>query len=85
MVATTRRAEAVQGVRLTCDWCLTNSGRVKKGRPCCDLRELANAPRAAQAAYAKGLTEEQRNELRPRLIGEMARIKALRNATKDKK
>ena len=61
-----------------CDWCQTNSGRIKKGRHCCDLRELANAPREAQAAYAKGLTDDQRNELRPRLVAEIARLKQLR-------
>lgn len=63
-----------------CLWCKVNSGRVKKGRPCCDLRSLANAPKKAQAAYAEGLTDEQRNDLRPRLIAEMARIKQIRIA-----
>lgn len=29
-----------------CEWCLTFSGRTKKGRPCCELRALASMPKA---------------------------------------
>jgi hypothetical protein len=28
-----------------CEWCLAFSGRTKKGRACCDLRELASMPK----------------------------------------
>lgn len=27
-----------------CEWCMVDSGRVGKGRPCCEARELANMP-----------------------------------------
>lgn len=61
-----------------CTWCETNAVRTHATRPCCKLRRLAQAPRHAQAAYAKGLTEEERNELRPQLLAEMKRLKGLR-------
>ena len=64
---------------MTCDWCLSDSGRTKKGRACCELRMLANAPRAVQAAHGKTLTEAERDELRPRLQAEIERLKTLRS------
>lgn len=60
-----------------CIWCKTNAGRTHGDRPCCQLRALAQAPRHVQAEYAKGLTQEQREALRPRLAAEIKRLKAL--------
>lgn len=65
---------------MTCEWCTTNAGRTHADRPCCQLRDLAMSPRHAQAAFAEGLTEEGRDELRPRLKAEIARLKELRMA-----
>lgn len=61
-----------------CDLCATNSGRTNANRACCRLRELAQSPRHQQAAYARQLTWEQREELRPRLAAEIARLKKLK-------
>jgi hypothetical protein len=60
-----------------CPDCETNSGRTNANRSCCKLRRLALAPRHQQAAFAAGLTEVERNELRPRLVAEIKRLKGL--------
>ncbi len=62
---------------MICDWCAANSGRVHAVRPCCQLRELALAPRHIQAAHGKTLTKAERDELRPRLLAEKERLKQL--------
>jgi len=42
-----------------CEWCLTFSGMTKKGRPCCELRALANMPKAQrEAVYLKTMKED---------------------------
>jgi hypothetical protein len=61
-----------------CDWCATNAGRTKKGRPCCELRQLAQSPRHAQAEYAATLTTSDRDALRPVLAAEIKRLRELR-------
>jgi len=60
-----------------CDWCAVDSGRTHGQRKCCILRRLASAPRHLQAQYASTLTADERDELRPRLLAEMQRLKAL--------
>jgi hypothetical protein len=60
-----------------CPDCKTNSGRTNANRTCCKLRRLATAPRHQQAEFAKDLTEVERNELRPRLVAEIKRLKGL--------
>ncbi|MGK5049508.1 hypothetical protein ACQ4WP_26970 [Janthinobacterium sp. GB4P2] len=65
---------------MTCEWCATNAGRTHADRKCCQLRRLAMSPRHAQAAHAESLTKEERDELRPRLKAEIARLKELRMA-----
>lgn len=42
-----------------CEWCLTFSGRTKKGRACCELRALAMMPKAQrQDVYMRTLKED---------------------------
>ena len=42
-----------------CEWCLTFSGRLIKGRTCCELRMLAAMPKARrQDVYARVRTTE---------------------------
>jgi hypothetical protein len=42
-----------------CEWCLSFDGRVKKGRECCELRELAGMPKQArQEVYSKVRRED---------------------------
>lgn len=65
-----------------CMWCKTNAGRTSANRPCCQLRALAQAPRHLQAAYAQGLTQEQRDELRPRLTAEKKRLTRIKTTSR---
>lgn len=65
-------------MREICTWCKTNAGRTNAHRPCCQLRALAQAPRHVQAEHAQGLTQEQRDELRPLLAAEKKRLKSLK-------
>lgn len=65
-----------------CMWCKTNAGRTNATRPCCQLRALAQAPRHLQAEYAKGLTQEQRDELRPRLTAEKKRLTRIKTTSR---
>lgn len=62
---------------MTCILCATNSARTSP-MPCCALRQLAMSPRHQQAAYAKGLTQDERDALRPRLAAEILRLKELK-------
>jgi hypothetical protein len=42
-----------------CEWCLTFSGRMKKGRVCCELRMLAAMPKARrQEVYNQTLKDD---------------------------
>lgn len=65
---------------MTCDLCLSNSGRTNAKRGCCVLLDLAQSPRHVREAYAASLTETERDELRPRMKVEMERLKELRKA-----
>ncbi len=60
-----------------CHWCQTNAGRTQAARKCCQLRALALSPRHAQAEYAKGLSMDEKNALRPVLTAEIERLKGL--------
>lgn len=62
-----------------CPWCDVNAGRTHGERRCCQLRELALAPKHVKAEYARGLSEPERAALRLRLQDEMNRLKALQN------
>lgn len=63
-----------------CPWCEVNAGRTHGERRCCQLRELALAPKHVKAEYAKGLSEPERAALRLRLQAEMNRLRVLQNA-----
>ena len=60
-----------------CDWCLTFSGRTKKGRACCELRALAGMPKAQrEAVYIKVLKDDgvdAMNKLKVAVTGEYKR------------
>lgn len=63
---------------MICAWCEVNAGKTHATRPCCLLRRLALAPRHVVAAYAAGLTEDERDALRPRIIEEKKRLKGIK-------
>jgi hypothetical protein len=60
-----------------CDWCLTFSGRTKKGRKCCELRELASMPKEQRQAVYNAVWTDQGFEaagaLKAAVVGEYKR------------
>lgn len=76
------------GIIERCEWCLTFSGRTKKGRPCCELRALAAMPRTARENVymdthiehgvdaKRALQEQVKAEYRRKLDYEMQKDKA---------
>lgn len=40
-----------------CEWCVANSGRVAKGRPCCIARSLANMPQDQRRAAMRATSQ----------------------------
>jgi len=61
-----------------CLFCLENSGRTHANRECCQLRRLAQMPKAMLVAYVKGMTEEAKTKLREDLKAEKLRLKEIR-------
>jgi hypothetical protein len=60
---------------VTCENCEKDSPIYDVKLDCCKLRMLAHAPRHAQAEHGKSLTQAERDELRPKLIAEIQRLK----------
>lgn len=75
---------SVTGPAALCEWCLTFSGRTKKGRPCCELRALAGMPKAQrEAVYMKALKEDgfdAVDALKAAVVGEYKRRMAFNDA-----
>ena len=63
---------------MTCNWCKSNSGRIKKYRECCELRELAQAPKSVRAAVRAKMSDADWLILRERLIQENFRLKEIK-------
>lgn len=63
-----------------CALCLTNAGRTHAERECCRIRRIAQAPRHQQQRIAEGMTMEERNEIRPKIVAEVERLKKMRGA-----
>jgi len=61
-----------------CGWCQVNSGRTHATRECCQLRRLAQMPKAMLVEYVKGMTEEAKTKLREDLKTEKLRLKEIR-------
>ena len=61
-----------------CAWCLTNAGRTHANRECCRIRMIAQAPRHVQQEIAKGMTMEERNNMRPMILVEVERLRSLK-------
>ena len=57
-----------------CELCETDSAQTNANRECCKLREIAKAPRHHQLAIAQTMTKDEREEIRPLLIEEKARL-----------
>ena len=60
---------------MICDWCKSNSGRIKKGRECCELRELALAPKSVRAKVREKMSDVDWTILREKLVKENLRLK----------
>jgi hypothetical protein len=66
---------------MKCDFCLTDAARLNRNLPCCQLRQLANAPphivRAAEAEPAKRGIDALR-QFQAQLDAERKRLAELR-------
>jgi len=61
-----------------CSWCQVNSGRTHATRECCQLRRLAQMPKAMLVEYVKGMTEEDKTKLREDLKNEKLRLRGIK-------
>ena len=63
---------------MICELCLTDSGRTNANLECCKLRAIAGAPYKMQLLLADKMTAAEREEIRPKIVAEKARLRKLR-------
>ena len=62
---------------MTCEFCRSNVPRFKDGLECCELRKIARLPNDFLWHHRCKLTDEEWQALKPKLIEERRRLKAI--------
>ena len=63
---------------MICELCLTDSGKINANLDCCKLRAIAGAPYKQQLMMADKMTAAEREEIRPKIVAEKARLRKIR-------
>lgn len=74
---------------MICEFCATNTGRFIAGRPCCELRQIAQMPpvqvKKIIVEYMQQHGEAAAADYRETLLLEYARLQALRRRRQEDK